>query len=382
MSRRILAACLGVFALGVIALSQQGVALSQQDAAPKAGSAPAPPQQKTVPPSKTGAPPAAQQKDAGSQDEARFVANPTEVIVPVSVTDDRGKYVSNLEANDFRILDEGRPQKIRFFSHDEHQPIVIGFLMDMSASTRIHWKTFQDATMELVWALLPGNPRFSGYLITYSNEAELAVNTTTDADKITDKIRTLRPGGNAALFDAVYRACTDRKLVPGEPYEPRRVIVIVGDGHDTASDKSFGQVLELAQRNLVTIYAISTQNFGFDNPDVDTLTKLVTSTGGRLEFPLDHLYQDVSGYLSHPTDDGNYVFTPGTGGYASEISKGIMKAVGDVYGDINQQYVMRFVPDTPESDTRDYHHITVKLPQYPNTKIRTKDGYWARPVHN
>jgi VWFA-related protein len=376
MSRRILAACFGILALEVVALSQQGVA-------PKAGAAPAPSQQKAGPPAKT--PPADQQKDQkdATQDaDVKFVGTSTEVIVPVSVTDERGKYVSNLEANDFRILDEGRPQKIRFFSHDEHQPIVIGFLLDMSATARIHWKTFQDATMELVWALLPGNPRFSGYLITYSNQAELAVNTTTDADKITDKIRILRPGGNAALFDAIYRACTDRKLVPGEPYEPRRVIIIVGDGHDTSSNKSFGQVMELAQRNLVTIYAISTQNFGFDNPDVDTLSRLVTSTGGRLEFPLDKLYQDVSGYLSHPTDDGNYVFTPGTGGYASEISKGIMKAVGDVYGDINQQYVMRYIPDTPELDTRDYHRIKVTLPQYPNTKIRTKDGYWAKPVRN
>jgi VWFA-related protein len=375
MHRSILAVCLGALAFGIPAITQQSVG-------EKPGTAPA---GTKAPPSQAAQQTGQQAGKAQEQDTQdsglKFTATPTEVIVPVTVTDVHGKFLSDLEANDFRILDEGRSQKIRFFSHDQRQPIVIGFLLDMSASTRTHWKTFQDAIMEMVWGILPGDPRYTGYLITYSTEAELAINTTPDADKITDKIRTLRPGGNAALFDAIYRACTDRKLVPGEPYEPRRVIVIMGDGHDTSSKKSFGQVLELAQRNLVTIYAISTQNFGFDNPDKDVLERFAAETGGRVEYPLDNLYKDVSGYLSHPTDEGNYVYTPGTGGYAAEISKGIIKAVGGISGDITQQYVMRYIPDIAPGDTREYRHIKVTVPSLPNVNIRTKTGYWIAPVH-
>ena len=155
----------------------------------------------------------------------RIQVQVNEVILPVTVTDDKGKFVSNLAAKDFRVLDEGRPQRLRFFSHNEKQPIVVGFLMDMSNNTRLHWKRYQDAVMELVWHLLPGEPRYSGYLISYASNAELLVNTTTDSDKITDKIRNMKPGGGAALFDAIYMACTRRELVQGEPYEPRRVIV-------------------------------------------------------------------------------------------------------------------------------------------------------------
>jgi Ca-activated chloride channel homolog len=362
MYRSIMAACLGALTLGLPAIPQQAIA-------PKVGAAPAAAQ--TVP------------QQAKPQDsDLTIKTTSTEVIVPVTVTDERGRFVSNLEANDFRILDEGKPQRIKFFSHDPKQPVVIGFLLDMSASARIHWKTFQDAIMELVWALLPGDPKYTGYLITYSTEAELAVNTTQDSEKITDKIRTLRPGGNSSLFDGIYRACTDRKLVPGEPYEPRRVIVIVGDGHDSSSKKSFGQVLELAERNLVTIYAISTQNFGFENPDKDVLEKLVQETGGRIEYPLDNLYKDVSGYLSHPTDDGNYALDVGTGGYAGEISKAIIKAVGGISGDITQQYVMRYTPDIAENDKTQYRHIKVTIPALNNVNIRAKSGYWAQPVHN
>jgi Ca-activated chloride channel homolog len=366
MHRRILGACLGVLALGVCAISQQSPATK------------APPP--TVSPERQQPPQPQPTKPQEPGGEVKFGANPTEVIVPVSVTDFRGKYVSNLEARDFRILDDGRSQRIRFFSHDPKQPVVVGFLLDISNSTRIHWKTFQDAVMEMVWALLPGDPNYTGYLITYSTQAELAVNTTQDSETITDRIRKLHPGGSSALFDAIYRACTDRKLVPGEPYEPRRVIVIIGDGHDTASKKSLGEVLELAQRNLVTIYAISTENFGFDNPDKDVLEKLAQDTGGRVEYPLDNLYKDVSGYLSHPTDEGNYALDPGTGGYAAEISKGIIKAVGGITGDITQQYVMRYIPDNVESDTNAYHHIKVTIPELPNVNIRAKSGYWAQPV--
>ncbi len=48
----------------------------------------------------------------------------------------------------------------------------------------------------------------------------------------------MKPGGGSALFDAVYMACTSRRTIQGEPYEPRRVIIVIGDGHDTASKKT------------------------------------------------------------------------------------------------------------------------------------------------
>ena len=177
----------------------------------------------------------------------------TEVIVPVTVTDANGKFVSNLEKKDFKIYDEGKLQDLTYFSRERNQPVVVGFLLDLSNTSRLHWKNYQESAIELALALLPDDPRYSGYLITYSNEAELAVNTTSDSQKIVEKLRKLKPGGGAALYDAIYMACTSRSLVKGEPLEPRRVIVVIGDGHDNASKKTLNEVLEIAQRNLVTI---------------------------------------------------------------------------------------------------------------------------------
>jgi VWFA-related protein len=311
-------------------------------------------------------------------EQPRIVVESNEVIVPVTVTDDRGKFISNLVASDFRVLDEGKPQRIRYFSHDQKQPIVVGILVDLSNASRIHWKTYQDAIQELILNLIPGDdPRYAAYLISYSNDAELVVNTTTDPEKLVDKVRKMKPGGGAAMYDAIYKACTDRSLIKGEPYEPRRILIIVGDGHDTASKKTLDQVLELAQRNLVTIYGVSTVAFGFSNEDESNLERLTNETGGHVEKPLNSLYKDVSGYLSNPQDAGNYAYTVGTGGYAAEISRGIMSSVMGVSGEITTQYVLRYVPDLdPEDRPKVFRKIKIDIPSLPTAKIRTRIGYF------
>ena len=111
-----------------------------------------------------------------------FKSEVREVLVPVTVTDDKGRFVSNLDAKDFRIYDEGQEQKIDYFSREHSQPVVVGFLLDMSNNMRIHWKTYQDAIIELIQGLLPGDKRYNGYLVTYGNDAELVVNTTDDPE--------------------------------------------------------------------------------------------------------------------------------------------------------------------------------------------------------
>jgi Ca-activated chloride channel homolog len=172
-------------------------------------------------------------------------------------------------------------------------------------------------------------------------------------------------------------ACATRALVKGEPYEPRRVLIVVGDGHDTASKKSFQEVLEIAQRNLVTIYALSTVAFGFSADGEKNLSRLADETGGRVDYPLNKLYRDVSGYLSTPSDEGNYAFKVGTGGYASEVASGIIRAISAVAGEINMQYIMRYTPDIDErTAAKTFREIKVTVPSLPTVKIRYRPGYY------
>ncbi len=322
------------------------------------------------------APPAAGSQSSGAPANIRVQVN--EVIVPVTVTDEKGRFVSDLDQKDFRIFDEGKEQTISYFTRERNQPVVVGFLLDLSNASRLHWKNYEDAAVELVLNLLPGDKKYSGYLIAYGNDAELVVNTTSDSEPLVEKMRKLKPGGGAALYDAIYMACTSRKLVQGEPIEPRRVLVVIGDGHDNASKKGLAEALEVAQRNLVTIYGVSTVAFGFDNEDDQNLVRLATETGGRVEYPLENVYADVSGYLSTPSDDGNYSLKVGTGAYASALANGMFRAIANVAGEVTTQYILRYTPTfSPDKKGNDkvFRKIDVRV-NLPNVKVRARSGYY------
>ncbi len=317
--------------------------------------------------------PAAPRGDAKTSDSPIRVAV-NEVIVPVTVTDEKGRFVSDLDKKDFSVFEDNKPQAIRFFTRERSQPVVIGFLLDLSSASRIHWKNFQDSSIELIQTLLTGDAKYSGYLIDYAQDAEIGVNTGTDPEPLVEKIRKLKPGGGSALYDAVYLACTSRKLVKGEPIEPRRIIVIIGDGHDNSSKHSLNEVIELAQRNLVTVYSISTEAFGFTNTGTDNLVRLSTETGGRVVYPLGDVYKDTDGYLSHPSDDGNYALTVGTGAYRSAVDNKMYHAVADIAGEVTMQYIIRYVSDNPSEKA--YRNVKVVV-DLGNVRVRARKGYYA-----
>jgi VWFA-related protein len=297
-----------------------------------------------------------------------------EVVVPVTVTNLQGKFVSDLEQSDFKIFDEGKEQTIRYFNRERNQRVVVGFLVDLSNQSRGQWKSLQDAAIELVLNLLPGDKKYAGYLIGYGNEAELMVNTTSDADPIVDRLRKISPSGGAAFYDALYLACTSRKLVDGEPVDPRRVIVVIGDGHDNASTHTLEQVLELAQRYQVTINAMSTDAYGFTSDSGKNLVRLAEETGGRVEYPLMNVYKDVSGFLSQPSDEGNYQLKVGTGGYTAAILGSIYKSIANIAGEITVQYVLRYVPsEVDESHVK--RSIEVKV-DIPSVTVRARTFYY------
>src|SRR5258708_38672049 len=70
----------------------------------------------------------AQSQPPAAQEPKPIRVQVNEVIIPVTVTDDKGRFVSDLDKVDFQIFDEGKPQSIRYFSRERSQPVVVGFL--------------------------------------------------------------------------------------------------------------------------------------------------------------------------------------------------------------------------------------------------------------
>jgi hypothetical protein len=358
----------GLFVQAPLAFcQQQGGA---QQGSPKQGSSDT---TLTVP-----APPTYQEKQAPDKN-APFRTQVNEVIVPVTVTDEKGRFVSDLTEKDFQVFEDNKLQNIQFFTREHNQPVVIGFLVDLSSGSTVHWKNYQSAMEELIENLLTGDKLHSGYLIPYGQTAEVAVDTTNDPEALVAKIRKLHTGGGSAMFDAIYLACTSRKLVHGEPIEPRRVIVIMGDGHDNASQHSLNQVIELAQRNLVTVYCISTQAFGFVNESDDNLVRLAQETGGRVVYPLGDVYKDTDGYLSKPSDWGNYSLTVDTGAYKSAVDGKMYHAVADLVGEVTTQYIIRYVSASPAGSEKPYRNLKVVV-GLGSVKVRARRGYYSQSL--
>lgn len=311
-----------------------------------------------------------------SPSDSTFRLNVNEVIVPVTVTDAQGRFVANLQQKDFQIFEENKLQEIRTFTKDKNQPVVVGFLLDLSSTSQVHWDNFRNAATEIIQNLLTGDPKYSGYLIDYAREPEIAVNTTSSADSLVDKVNQLQPGGGSALFDAIFLACGSHKLMKGEPIEPRRIMIIIGDGHDNASSHSLTQTIQVAQRNLVTVYGISTLAYGLNKEGDEALQRLAVETGGRVVYPLGDVYRDTDGYLSHPaaSPSGNYSLNVGNGSYADVMDAKLHEGVLDIVGEVTSQYLIFFVSNNPKD--KPYRNLKVTV-DIPDVKVRARKGYYV-----
>ncbi len=318
-------------------------------------------------------PPAAASKDAG---QGNIQVQVNVVNVPVTVTDANNRFITDLNKDDFKIWEDGKPVDLRYFTSDPKQPVVVGFILDLSNSARLYFKTYQEAITDLAFVLLPGDNQNRGFLGVYATEPDFPVKPTSDGQLIADKMRKLKPGGGSAMLDAIYIACTKYFTVKGQPNEPKRVLIVVGDGHDNNSKASLDQVLEAAQRAQVVIYAVSTVGYGFTNEGEANLVRLAEETGGRVERPLQGLHKDVSGYLSTPSDEGNYAYKVGTGGYAAELAGSLYKAITNLTGDITHQYILGYTPPAPFTDRR-FRSIKVAVNlKDADVKLRARKGYF------
>jgi len=133
-----------------------------------------------------------------------FKVQRSEVIVPVTVTDYKGRLISNLTRSDFKVFEDGREQKIEFFSRQANQPIVLGLVLDLSSGSRVHWENFQKTAEEMVWALLSDDKdkKYSGFLVTFSTAGQSTARTVTCGDWCASAIpHTPEPAPISSMLD-------------------------------------------------------------------------------------------------------------------------------------------------------------------------------------
>ena len=228
------------------------------------------------------------------QQTIRVNATLVNTVFTVADKNGKGKFITNLKESDFKIYEDDKLQAITNFSTETNLPLSIGLLVDTSGSIRDKLILEQEAAIDFFYNTLKrGKDRAA--VISFDSGVDLLQGFTDDPETLANAIRKIRAGGGTSLYDAVYLAINGAPSVfPGlakEPTDRRRVLIVISDGDDNSSRVSLTETLELAQRNNVIMYCISTNQSGyFSGKDQDrgdrTLKKLSDETGGKSSFPL------------------------------------------------------------------------------------------------
>ena len=302
------------------------------------------------------------------------------VHVPFTVTDAWDRFVTDLTEDDFTVYEDGKKVAVDFFTSVSRLPLRVGLLLDTSNSVRMQFKGEQQAAIDFVHSLLEGRTKHKIFLMTFDTTKDVARNFTGDPNDLSEAVRELKVGGGTALFDAMYYACREKLLRQTEPGGLRRVLVVITDGEDDASRYSLEQVVDMARRAEVTIYAISTIAYGATSPGEKVMAKLTRETGGRVvapwKKPISAEYG--TGYLSQlQIGNTNAIHEIGTGKYAAEAAANLAMALAQIQKELELQYTIGYRPPNPVADGN-FRKIKV-VAHEKGVKVRARKGYYARP---
>lgn len=277
------------------------------------------------------------------QEETTIKVDVSIVNILCSVHNKGNGLVGNLEKKDFQVLEDGKPQEIKYFTREVDLPLTIGLLVDTSKSQERLIETERRAASDFFTKVL--RKKDLAFLMQFGAEAELLQDSTNSPKLLQDGLRQIRlsvpvgglhPGpvptqqsqAGTILFDAVYLAA-DEKL-KGEV--GRKAMVIITDGVDTGSKTTIAKAIEAAQKADSIIYSIDyedraaygggfgTISFGGAGGERD-LNRMSIETGGRVfkvdrKNSLDDIFREIQeemrsqyaiGYTStNPKKDGGY----------------------------------------------------------------------------
>ena len=278
-----------------------------------------------------------------NDEPTRIQVDVTRVNLLFTVTDKKGRFITDLGKDDFEVVEGKRRQTISDFAAESDLPLRLGILIDTSNSVRERFKFEQEAASQFIDSVMRTNLD-KALVVSFDTSAELVADLINDTDKLTAAIRDLRPGGGTSLYDAIYFACRD-KLSQDQPrHKFRRAIVILSDGEDNQSRYTRDQALEMAQKADVVMYAISTNITRIETDGDKVLKYLAQETGGRAFFPfkvedLDQSFENIANELRH-------------------------------------QYNISYRPEPLKTDGL-FHAIDVRVRERKNILVNVRRGYYA-----
>jgi VWFA-related protein len=291
--------------------------------------------------------PAAPAAGAAKADESALIrVDVTRVSMLFTVTDKKGRFVTDLAKEDFEVVENKKPQTILEFAAKSDLPLRLGILIDTSNSIRERFRFEQEAAIGFVNSVV--HPHVDkAMVVSFDTLAQLQSDLVDDPERVANAIRALRPGGGTSLYDAIYFACRD-KLGQDQPkHDFRRAIVILSDGDDNQSRYTRDQALERAQKDDVVVYAIST-NISRIESDGDKVLKYFTQeTGGSAYFPFK--VEDMAQNFEN------------------------------IANELRHQYNISYRPEPLATDGL-FHPVQLRVKGRKDLVVRVRNGYYAQKM--
>jgi Ca-activated chloride channel family protein len=273
------------------------------------------------------------------------------VQVSAVVRDKKGRFVRNLSAYDFEVVDGGVKRKISDFRHDL-AGVTVALLFDASGSMEAQLATSREAGTHLLGWLL--DERDEAAIFTFDTRLDEVTPFTTALKQLPDRLHSMTPFGATSLHDAIARTAEQLASREGR----RRAVVVFTDGNDTASRLTPSEVSGIASSIDVPVYILGVVP-SIDNPTAQTST----TTAARS--PLTGGLSDLARWT------GGHLFIASTPAERSNAARQIID-------ELRHQYLIAF----ESSGKPGWHPLEVRA-RGKDLTVRARSGYIAgqsRPV--
>jgi VWFA-related protein len=317
------------------------------------------------------------------------------VQAPVTVLDRNGYIVNGLQPQQFRLYDNGKEQDIRVDVASQPLSLVIV----IQCSTRVEAILNQIKKAANLFGPQVIGEEGEAAVLAFDHRIREMQSFTNDSQKIVDAIKKINVGSNnARLIDAVDKAVY---LLRSRPATRRRVVLLISENRDVASEGKMREALLDAQLTNVSVYSVNISRVASSItaepqpgrpdplpatayslpggvPSTPTSVAQKTQAGNRIEFipAFKEIYKDVKGvFVANPTE----IFTHETGGsqYGFIKERGLEDAIQGISDDIHSQYIVSYNPNNQTEGG--FHDIEIRLDD-PKLKTRTRPGYYLASI--
>ena len=269
-----------------------------------------------------------------------------EVNLVLSVTNNHGHFVRDLNQSDLVISDNGEPpEKITYFQTRTDLPLRVALIIDTSDSVAYRFGfEMRSAEAFLKKILRPGDD--SALIVGFNQQPKMVASPTSDAGKLSRALRSLKPGGETALYDAIAFASDQLRAMPHSENPARHVIVLVTDGEENRSHIGLDEAVQHALLAESVIYVVDTKEMSITREDrfgEEVINHLAQSTGGMV--------------LAGRSD--------------SDVESSFRK----IQEELRSQYALGYRPRNLIGNIF-FHPIRIFGPK--GIRIRTRQGYYAR----